>query len=209
MNIFQIKTKPHGIERTREFLEEKFICIGWPGIGNLTQISKDEIRNRLKNRYKYYGHELGNRLGHVNAFVNTMHKGDVILITEREWAHIGVVDEYLYEAVYDNEKDGMCHRRKVEWVSRVQINSLNISMQKLLSNRNTICQYSDTFDSSGIEKYLSNIQTISNPSDTRLDDLFQAAIGILEEELKSTDPDRRLKAATELLRFKNNVAANL
>ena len=40
--------------------------------------------------------------------------------------------------------------------------------------------------------------------ESKLEELFQAAIEILKEELKSSDPERRLKAATELLRLKNN-----
>ena len=38
----------------------------------------------------------------------------------------------------------------------------------------------------------------------KLDELFINALKILEEELKSTDPGRRLKAATELIRLKRN-----
>lgn len=205
MNIFQMKTKPHDIERAREFIDEKFSCIGWPSIGNLEQVSKDEIRDRLAKTYNVSGHKLGNMLGQVHCFVNTMKKGDIILITEKDWAYIGIVEDYTYDPNYDNDKDGMCHRRKVEWITRVMINNLASSIQKLLSNRNTICQYPDTIEASGLEKYINPNSSISKTNDSKLDELFQVAIGVLEEELKSTDPDRRLKAATELLRFKNNT----
>lgn len=203
MNIFQLKTKPHGIERFDEFINENFICIGWPGIGNLQQINKDEIRARLEKEYNIAGHKLGNALGQVNAFVNTMKKDDVVLIAERDWAYIGIVDEYIYEQSFDNGIDGMCHRRNVEWVNKILVKDLNNSIQKLLSNRNTICQYPETIKSSELELYIKKQSNVSIESSLRLEELFNDALDILELELKSEDPERRLKAATELIRLKN------
>lgn len=204
MNIFQIKTKPHGIERFREFIDGEFICIGWPGIGNLEQVSKDEIRNRLEQKYGYTGHKLGNALGQVNTFVNTMKKGDTVLVAEKDWVFVGTVGEYKYEKQYDNDQDGMCHRRSVEWIERVQITSLESSIQRLISNRNTICQYPESIEESGLQKVFGKEPSLSKENTAKLDSLFRDALAILEEELKSTDPERRLKAATELIRLKSN-----
>lgn len=203
MNIFQMKCRPHDIPRFRQFIDEKFVCIGWPGIDNLENADKDEIRKRLSEEYGYTGHKLGNALGQVNTFVNTMKKGDIVFITEKNWAYIGTVDEYVYEQKYDNYQDGMCHRRSVEWSDKVLINSLDSSLQKLLSNRNTICQYPESLEESGLDKILGKQPLLNKDNAAKLDTLFAEALAILEEELKSEDPDRRLKAATELIRLKN------
>lgn len=203
MNVFQMKTKPHGIERIQEFLNENFVCIGWPGIGELDQVGKDEIRSRLARIYKISGHQLGNKLGQVNCFVNTVRKGDIILITEKDWVHIGVLGDYDYKENYDNDMHGMCHTRPVEWKTSVKINELEASIQQLLKNRNTICQFPDPVETSGLEKYLNKQASISKTNSSKLNDLFEDALKVLEDELKSSDPDRRLKAATELLRLKN------
>ncbi len=202
MNVFQIKTKPHGIERIQEFLDKDFVCIGWPKVGNLDQVGKDELRDRLARVYQTSGHKLGNILGQVNCFVNTIRSGDIILITDKNWAHIGVLGDYDYQDIYDNEDDGMCHRRPVEWKAHVKIDELEASVQQLLKNRNTICQFPDPIETSGLEKHLNKQTSISKPNSTRLNDLFEDALNVLEDELKSSDPDRRLKAATELLRLK-------
>ena len=210
MNIFQMKTKPHGNERFREFIDEKFVCIGWPGIGNLNQADRDEIRKRLQKEYNYTAHQLGNALGQINSFVNTMKPRDVIFIADKDWAYVGIVGEYIYEQKFDNDKDGACHRRSVEWINHVPINSLESSFQSLLRNRNTICQYPGSVEESKIDKILSKQSNDDNQplpnkeNSSKLDELFLEALNILEEELKSGDPDRRLKAATELLRLKNN-----
>jgi len=205
MELFQMKTRPCGIERVRQFIEEKFVCIGWPGIGNLAGVGKDEIRDRLEKKYESSGHKLGNMLGQVNTFVNTMKSGDVILINERDWVNIGIVGDYEYISNFDNEEDGMCHQRSVRWINRVPINQLDSGVQRLLSNRNTICQYPDPIETAGLEIYFGKQPIICKNDDPKLDELFQIALGVLEEELKSEDPDRRLKAAAELLRFKTST----
>lgn len=204
MNIFQMKTKPHGIERIREFIDEKFVCIGWPGIGNLEQMNKDKIRDKLEQTYGYTGHRLGNALGQVNTFVNTMKTGDVVLITEKNLVYIGIVGDYTYEQQYDNDKDGACHRRSVEWLNKVLFTNLESSIQRLVSNRNTICQYPELIEESVLEKILGKQSSVNKEDSAKLDSLFRDALTILEQELKSEDPERRLKAATELIKLKNN-----
>ncbi|KAF0996519.1 hypothetical protein [Geobacillus sp. TFV-3] len=74
-HVFQIKTKPHGFQRYDEFIRDQVIGIGWPLIGKLDGISKDELRERLRNVYHYSGAKLGNALGAIWAFVNTMEQG--------------------------------------------------------------------------------------------------------------------------------------
>lgn len=123
------------------------MCIGWPGIGDLDQVDKDELRERLAETYKTSGHKLGNILilGQVNCFVNTIRNGDLILITDKSWAHIGILGDYDYKDKYDNDVDGMCHRRPVEWRAHVKIDDLGASIQQLLKNQNTICQFPAPF----------------------------------------------------------------
>lgn len=154
MNIFQLKTTPHGIERFAEFINDEFICIGWPGIGDLNQLDKDEIRNRLKETYGYTSHQLGNALGRINAFVNTMKKGDTVLVKEKDWVHVGTVGDYKYEQKYDNEKDGMCHRRSVEWKEPLQITEIRDDIQKLIRNRITISKYPESVEVEDIIEFL-------------------------------------------------------
>lgn len=206
MNLFQIKTKPHNnnVDRLKQFLDEDFVCIGWPGIGDLNGVSKDEIRNRIAEEYGYSGHKLGNNLGHVNAFVNTMKSGDYVFISDNEYAYIGIVGDYFYEQNYDNDIEGICHRRSVRWLEKVKISELNIDLQNLLKNRNTVSQYPSTFDEKDLNNILNKKQPLKAENLEKVDSLLTEALMILEDELKSEDPDRRLKAAIELLRLKNN-----
>lgn len=204
MNIFQMKAKPHGHEKLEEFLSQDYICIGWPGIGNLSDVSKDEIRERLENKYQETGHKLGYSLGQVNGFVNTMEKNDVVLVKDKEMVHVGIVGEYEYKAEFDNDTDGVCHRRSVEWKEIVPFSKLNNDIQGFVNNRHTISQFPKPIESEDIEELLYKKESITQNEKEKLDSLFNQALDILQDELKSEDPERRLKAASELIKIKTS-----
>lgn len=90
-HVFQMKTKPHGFQRYDEFIRDQVIGIGWPLIGNLDGISKDELRERLRNVYHYSGTKLGNALGAIWTFVHTMEQGDIVLVRNGAWLSIGII----------------------------------------------------------------------------------------------------------------------
>lgn len=205
MKLFQMKTKPHGIARFDRFMEENMVCIGWPGIGDLTNIDKDEIRSRIAQEYRKAGHQLGNALGQVNTFINTMQTGDMVVVAAKEWAYFGKVGDYTYLPQFDNDDDGMCHRRSVEWVKTVAFTDIAPNMLKLINNRNTICEFPEPFDETILEQLTGKKPLLGKEDTLLLDDLFRKALKVLEEELASDNPDRRLKAATELLKIKTQA----
>lgn len=203
VNIFQMKSKPHGIERLNEFINntapnDSFVAIGWPGIGDLTNADKDEIRGLLEDKYHYKGPQLGTYLGAVNAFVNTVKKGDLVLISNnRDEVFIFEVDDYRYVPEYDNDKDGMCHQRKAELLMIINKSDLNQEVQELLRNRGTITQFKYPYEKSGLDKYLED----PTESELNLAQLVSKALNVLEKELDSDDSICRIKAATEILRY--------
>lgn len=116
MKLYQMKYKPHGINRYHQFIQNDVVGIGWPGIGDLSNSPKKEIKHRLKEVYKIEGNKLGNSLGAIWCFVHTMQKGDVILVRFGNKVSIGIVGEYRYVPQLDNDTDGFCHQRSVQWI---------------------------------------------------------------------------------------------
>lgn len=191
-----MKSKPHGIERINEFLNKSFIAIGWPGIGNLTNVDKYEIKTRLQEKYHYQGQQLATYLGAVNAFVNTMKKGDIVLISNNlGQVFIFEVDDYKYVEKYDNELDGLCHQRDVELLAIVNKSDLSQELQDLLRNRGTITQFKYSYEVSGLDRFINKSYRVD------LERLTDKALKILEKELDSTDPIIRIRAAGEILRY--------
>ncbi|WP_326512183.1 hypothetical protein [Clostridium intestinale] len=198
MNIFQIKTQPHGTERIDLFIKQDFVCIGYPGIGDLTNVDKDEIRDRLNKKYKWTGSQLGNHLGTVNVFVNSMKKDDIVLINENEWVHIGKLDDYKYD---DNfEAEGMCHRRSVVWLGKVKRDNLNEYVRELLRNRSIVTKFKHPADIAELDKALANNPT--QGTNINLDEeILTRAIQVLNDALQSENEEIRVKAAVGLLQY--------
>lgn len=183
------------------------MCIGWARLGDLAGATRSNIKERLASVYGLAGHRLGKALGQVNAFVNMMQEGDVVPVREGEHIHIGVVGPYYYDSTFDDETDAMCHRRDTQWLGFVKLEELNASVQRIMANMNTICRYPLPFEESGLGLYVGGYRPSPNLSRStidrsRLDSLVEEALKVLEAELRSEDPDRRLRAATELLRLK-------
>jgi predicted Mrr-cat superfamily restriction endonuclease len=213
--IFQMKGRPNKKNRLKLFLDEEFVCIGWPRIGDLTNADRDEIRERLQRVYEYKGQQLGVYTGAVNAFRNTMEAGDVVLVPEGVIVHVGILDHYYYDPAYDNDEDGMCHRRKVTWTATVPKSRLNPQILEFVRNRGILTKFPGSFEEAGLQDLLVVVEDgevkkpyvlTEPPMIHKEDPLFggetvQRARAILEEALNSDDPEKQIRAAGEILRL--------
>lgn len=202
MNIFQIKTRPHDKERLNEFVQGEFIAIGWPGIGDLTGVEKEEIRQRLQQHYTYKNaHSLGNDLGNVWTFVHTMQEDDLVLFTgHQNHVYIVKVGPYSYEERYDNE-EGMAHQRAFKMLKIAKRDDLNPKIQELLRNRSAVTKFKYRLEDADLSDISTNEVHKLNPKVMAGEAAIEKALNILYLELESHDSDRRFKAAIELLRF--------
>lgn len=202
MNLFQLKSKPHGVERLPLFLEENFIAIGWPGIGDLSNVDAEEIEILLAKTYvDYKGQTLAYHKGMVNAFINTMQPHDIVMIVEGDYVHIGQVGDYFYDKLYDNDLDGMCHRRPVVWLATVEKNQLNEKVREHLKNRATITKFKYPFALAEIEPYLiGNAESSSNISTKG--EYYKKAWDVLVNALNSEDEHIRVLAASAIWKSK-------
>lgn len=197
MNIFQLKTQPEGIERVDNFIKDNFICIGYANTGSLRGFTSEDIRDKLKEmKPEYTNGQLSNHLGIVNAFINTMKKNDFVLITKNNWVYIGKVDQYDYDSDYI--KEGMSHRRKVEWLTKVEKYQLNEYLRELLRNRSILTKFKHPYDMSGLSKVLNCIE----PNNTQVsNELITKALETLEIALKSENEETRVYAASAILNY--------
>lgn len=203
MNIFQLKTQPEGIERIQEFITENFVCIGYSRLDDLTGLEKDDIREKLNKEYNWVGSQLGNHLGIVNAFVSTMNKDDLILISEGEWVHVGKVGNYYYDEKYID--DGMCHRRDVSWLLKVQKHQLNEYVKELLRNRSVLTKFKHPIDIAELNNLFKekNIELSANRNEPELIDKkkLNKALAVLVAALDSESEEIRVIAANSILNY--------
>jgi predicted Mrr-cat superfamily restriction endonuclease len=200
MNIFQIKTKPNGKERLNEFIQDNFIAIGWNGIGSLIDLSKDELRENLKNRYEYSSSSsVGTDLGNIWTFVDTMDKGDVVLFhAHQDDVYIVKVGPYMHINALDNEIDAMAHQRKFEVMNVVKHNQLNGKLQELLRNRNAVTKFKYPIEEAELDSYVPSgkpVNTIIN------DEIINQAFDILCKGLNSDEEAIRVQSAIALIQY--------
>ena len=120
-NAWIIRSKPHGQNRLQDFLEKNIVGIGWPGIGKLSEIeSKNDIWKKLEKGG--YSKNRSNRaiaqdVGTIHRFTKEMKKNDYVLVPNGSEIYIGKIleDNPIYVEELDNNSDGFCHQRKVEW----------------------------------------------------------------------------------------------
>lgn len=215
MNIFQIKNKPHGKERLNEFLNFKFICIGWPEIGNLEGVTKEEIRKRLEKRY-YKNNEsdtrrIGVDLGNIWSFVDTMQDGDIVLFNGHlDQVHVVKVGSYKYVKEFDNDTDGMCHQREFKLLATLPNGKLSNKLQELMRHRGTVTKFKyplkeaklDLLINESEEKIIN--ESIVNQIDKNIkvpEEIIDKALKILFDELESNDSGKRVESAIEILRL--------
>jgi predicted Mrr-cat superfamily restriction endonuclease len=201
-----LRSKPNKIERINEFLKDNFVAIGWVDTGDLTNTTKEDIRECLTS-LGYEGQSLLTNLGLVNAFVRTMEEGDLVLIRQDSLVHIGKVKKYEWKKEYIPMF--MAHIRSVQWLTQVPFKELNASIQSLLKNIRTVAQYSGTFEESGLSQYLSvqpikEVEPEFNINDKK--DLIENAIEILKDLANNAkDENVRLEATKELLKHLKNI----
>lgn len=235
INLFQMKTRPGGQEKASEFIADGYVKIGWSKVPDMRNMTKEDIRHELAERYEYKGRSLSTNLGTLSTFTKVMKSGDVVLITHDNFVHIGFVGDYIPVEV---EKGKWDHRRACKWKAMVKKDDLKEEVKSLLRNMTTVTKFPHPFVTSGIPEILGIMDSqeqieiietstiggtrpVPSISEQRshqsnedinnthllnqLESLGATALEILKEEMNSDDSERRRKAAVDLLSILNNT----
>jgi predicted Mrr-cat superfamily restriction endonuclease len=204
MNLFQLKANSHGIDRMAEFLKDHFVCIGWSGLGNLENVSKDELRDRLARLYKVQGQELEERLEEMTTFVHVMQDGDYVLVANDESVHLGDLGDYYYVDSSDTEEDGRCHRRGVTWLKSLPRAELSGVLQELLGHQESITKFEHSVSVEQLEYWLSQSPGVLPATNDTIKvnmETIEEALAILQLAMLSDNVERRERAAIAILRY--------
>ncbi|MEK3914606.1 hypothetical protein [Paenibacillus sp. FSL H7-0331] len=222
MKLFQMKSNPHGMDRMALFLKDHFVCIGWPGIGDLDNISTSELERRLVLAYDMTDTDITDPLDEINCFVHMMQDGDYVLVAHEQEVYLGDIGDYYYVEQHDNNDEGMCHRRGVTWLHRIPRSELNKEVQSLLNHREAITPYELAMETAGLDRWLPNhlrvaahtgaepnILVQSVPKVIIDNDTLEQAMSVLKEALNSDDPVRRERAAIAILQYAAQTGSGL
>ncbi|MBE6063563.1 MAG: hypothetical protein E7207_08470 [Clostridium butyricum] len=118
-NAWLVRPNPHNISRINEFKTQNIIAVGWPGIGDLTGKSREEIKSLLEGApYHYTSLELGNSYATIDILVNQINIDDLILIPNHDDIYFAkVLGPYKYDSSKDNNTDGYPHQRSIKFLT--------------------------------------------------------------------------------------------
>ncbi len=205
MKLFQMKTSPQGVERIKGFLEDNYVCIGYPGTGDLEQAEREDLRARLLRSGISGEQNLEEAVDYLDLFVHEMQDGDYVLIADGDWVHLGDLGDYFYNNTHDNEEDGRCHRRGVTWLKSMPRRSLNSVAAELLADEALISRYQGTLPSARLELWIGDTGADMRKSDGKPagvdEDTLALAVAVLKEALHSGDAERRERAAIAILQY--------
>jgi len=138
-NAWLVRPFPHLIKRLDEFKQNNIVAVGWPGIGDLTGKSREDIKSILSGQpYNLSGLKLGNAYATVDLFVNRMQVGDLVLIPDGEDIYFcEITSDYYIEKSVDNDADGYPHQRKIKFLSNTLRKDLSMSLRSSLKVQRT------------------------------------------------------------------------
>ncbi len=107
--------------------ENPHICIGWKGLGDLTNIeTKNDLRNHYLSLYPDINkYALGQNVSQIWMFKNEIKIGDYIVYFDRNIAHIGrIIGNYEFISNPVDQDNDYVNNRKVEWIKDIPYKDL-------------------------------------------------------------------------------------
>lgn len=204
MNLYQIQSTVHGINRVTSFLEDNYIGIAWSGAGDLEQTPPELWKEQLVQHYSLDEAELASTLATLHMFGNLMQDGDYVLISDDEWTYVGDIGDYYYDDSAGTENDLICHRRGVTWLGRIPLAELNGKVQALQNDSAILAKFEYPISQAQLDRGLAVSITAeaTNSLSTGVDEAtIQIALQVLREALHSEEEELRIRAATAILEY--------
>ena len=147
-NAWLVRPYPHDNPRINEFRQSNIVAIGWPGIGDLTGKSREDIKQILSaSPYNLSGLAIGNAYATIDIFVNRMNLGDIVLVPDgADIFFAEICSDYYMDSKFDSAQIGYSHQRKVKWLQSVARDELSKSLRSSLKVHRATADLSKHYD---------------------------------------------------------------
>ncbi|WP_305025161.1 hypothetical protein [Paenibacillus lacisoli] len=194
----------NGIDRMNSFLEDNYIGLAWPAIGDLEYTAPNDFAQRFMQSYDMGHNEAADIIESLHMFVRIMQDGDFVLIKDDRGVVVGDLGDYYYDDSAGNREDMICHRRGVTWLGRIPLEELNDKVRAFLNQPELLARFDYPFHEAQLDRWFSQA---SAPEQTtgqsvRVDAAtVEEALHVLRQALRSDDPDHRIRAAAAILEY--------
>ena len=138
------------------------ICIGWGGLGDLSNIgTKEELDALFEKTWPgQTKNSQANQVGQIYRFIKETAVGDYVVFRSNKLIHIGkVVSDYYYSTNVPNQDSDYANNRKVEWIAHFNQNVLTEKASNSLGSAmsyfnldNYINEFNELLDGTYLEK---------------------------------------------------------
>lgn len=205
MALWMVRANPGQIDRMADFLNKGIIAVHW-GIGDLTGCTLKSEVAAVVAKANLEERDANLKTGLLYRFAIQMKPGDYCIVPYRDVFYAARITSDYY---FDPSSVKYEHQRKVEWLFDKEPfgrDELSEKLQASLKSRLALADLSQhelvfvnyLEKKSGIAVHEETEEDISHEI---LSSLLPEALEILESELNSDDPNRRLKAAIAVVGF--------
>ncbi|SFF26440.1 hypothetical protein SAMN04487969_12144 [Paenibacillus algorifonticola] len=202
--MFLMQADVGGMNRSKAFLNDNFVSLYGPGLGNLAPFSEEECKARLMEVYGLEGVALAGSIAELRLFVEVMADGDYVLLVDGDKVHFGDLGDYYYVLDADNREDGSCHRRGVTWLKSLPHAMVGPELKSFLAEGQFPAMYEHPVTDWQMKLWLSGATESSGQSEQPFaidHTTIREAVDILRLAMQSDDVERRERAAAAILQY--------
>lgn len=146
---FRLLPFPYNEDKFNEFKDKGFVSIGWGPLGDLTELTREQIKERYMKRYPNSTIHASRLVASYFVKLKEMNPGDVILIPYGvEYHFFEVEGNYFFD---NDERDiALQQRIKVKFIKKLDKNIFSSKMIKSIGVQPTLTylgEYKDEIES--------------------------------------------------------------
>lgn len=220
--LWMVRAFPDQTDRMTEFLEDNIIAVYW-GVDDLTGcVTKQDIAKVVANA-NLQPRDASLKTGLLYRFAIQMKVGDYFIVPYNDVFYTGIIKSDYY---FNPNAQKFEHQRKVEWLFNGEPFNREMLPKQIQTSLKSQLGLADLSQHGSIYKMCINkwksmdelgiFDLWDKPEELdegdlvgeQLSSLLNDAMKIIEDEIKSDDPDRRLKAAIAVLEINNKQTLN-
>lgn len=206
MNLYRLRVDGEdGDVRMKVYLEDHFISIGWSRLGDLECVAEHEAVERLRQHYALEGSSLSAAVDMIRLFTTGMQDGDYVLVVHDNGIMLGDLGDYYYIDDPLSIESKLCHRRGVTWLKRMGMDELPPSLQAFVREDGEVGKFCRPISAAEAEQWRVAESASAGEGTGKMprvdEELVMEALAILKEAMRSSEPERRDRAAIAILQY--------